>query len=153
MGEPTIYLAGPVAALNDGGAGWRSVVEQRFGDEFEFKNPLAKYNAPADDIEIVDGSSHGGDNVVSVSELVELDKHLLAQSDAVLVGYTAVRSIGTPMEVMWAYERAKPVALWLRDDTQTDELSPWYRYHADLITNSVEMALGGLDGRVGGNER
>jgi len=148
--RPTIYLAGPVMSMADGGAGWREDLSERFGDAYEFKNPLAKYNIPVDDIEIVDGASHGGDEAVSVSEIVETDKHLLAESDAVLVGYSAVRSIGTPMEVMWAHEREMPVALWLRDNTDYADLSPWYRYHAGLVTNDVLMALGGLDRRIGG---
>ena len=150
MSEPAIYLAGPVMSMADGGAGWREDLIERFGDGYQFRNPLSKYNIPVDGVEIVDGASHGGDETVSVSEIVEDDKQLIGESDAVLVGYSAVRSIGTPMEVMWAYEREMPVALWIRDGTATDELSPWYRYHVDLITDDVTLALGGLDRRVGG---
>jgi len=151
MSKPTVYLAGPVAELDDGGAGWRGDVEVEHGHLYDFRNPLSKYNVPVDGLTIVDGATHGGDNVVSVSEIVEGDKHLLTESDAVLVGYSAVRSIGTPMEVMWAYERDKPVAIWLRDGTACEDLSPWYRYHADLVTNSVKLALGSLDRRLGGD--
>lgn len=153
MSEPTIYLAGPVMSMADGGAGWREDVEAYSdGGGIETKNPLSKYNAAVDDIEIVDGGTHGGDNAtVSVSEIVEGDKHLLAESDAVLVGYSAVRSIGTPMEVMWAHERDMPVAVWIRDDTEPQELSPWYRYHADHITTTLPIALHTLEQLVGGD--
>ena len=150
MSEPTIYLAGPVMSMDDGGARWRTDVEIEHGHLYDFKNPLSKYNIPVDGIEIVDGATHGGDNVVSVSEIVEGDKHLLAESDAVLVGYSAVRSIGTPMEVMWAYERDMPVVLWSRDYTSRSQLSPWYRYHVDFVTAQLPIALHTLQQLIGG---
>jgi len=146
--KPTIYLAGPVAAYQDGGAAWRDQITEQFGDEFVFKNPLNKYNVPVEDLTIVDGAGTSTDGVVSVTELVEADKDLLEQSDGVLVGYSDVQSVGTPMEVMWAHERDIPVAVWLRDDTAHDELSPWYRYHADTVTDELEGALHYLWGNV-----
>jgi len=145
---PTIYLAGPVAAYQDGGAAWRDRVQEEFGHEFDFRNPLDKYNVPVDDLTIVDGAGTSTDGVVSVTELVETDKQLLEESDAVLVGYSDVQSIGTPMEVMWAYERDIPVAVWLRDDTAYDDLSPWYRYHAGAVRYNVDPALHYLWGNV-----
>jgi len=144
----TIYLAGPVAAYQDGGAAWRDRIIGEFGHEFEFRNPLDKYNVPVEDLTIVDGAGTSEDDVVSVTELVEADKELLEESDAVLVGYSAVRSIGTPMEVMWAHERDIPVAVWVRDDTHYDQLSPWYRYHAGAVVDEPEDALHYLWGNV-----
>jgi len=148
--RPTVYLAGPVMSMDDGGAGWREDVEAYCGEALETRNPLSKYNIPVGDLQVVDSANHGGDNTVSVEEIVEGDKELLRQSDAVLVGYSAVRSIGTPMEVMWARERDMPVALWIRDGTAVDELSPWYRYHATAMTNSLPLALDQLDREFGG---
>jgi len=141
MSKPVIYLAGPVAAYDDGGAKWRDRIIDEFGDRFEFRNPLDKYNVPVEDLTIVDGAGSSADSVVSVTELVETDKELLQESDGVLVGYSDVQSVGTPMEVMWAFERDMPVAVWTRDATALDDLSPWYRYHAGERTNDVEMAL------------
>ena len=144
--KPTIYLAGPVAAMVDGGAGWRDDIKEMFGAEFDFRDPLSKYNVPAEDLEIVPGLSDSDDETtVGVYEIVEGDKQLLEESDGVLVGFSHVHSIGTPMEVMWAYERDYPVALWLRDDTRRDELSPWYRYHATSITTDPGAGLGHID--------
>jgi len=93
---------------------------------------------------IVDGAGTDRDDIVSVTELVETDKDLLRESDGVLVGYSAVRSVGTPMEVMWAYERDYPVAVWLRDNTSYDDLSPWYRYHATGVMQHESAALSHL---------
>ena len=74
--RPTVYLAGPVMSMDDGGAGWREDVE--------------------------------------------------------------------------AYEREMPIVVWSRDDTPPDELSPWYRYHATAMTNSLPLALDHLDREFGG---
>ena len=109
--RPTVYLAGPVMSMDDGGAGWREDVEAYCGEALETRNPLSKYNIPVGDLQVVDSANHGGDNTVSVSEIVENDKHLLAESDAVLVGYSQVHSIGTPMEVVQALNRVF-VATW-----------------------------------------
>jgi len=150
MTDPTVYLAGPVAALDDGGASWREEITEAYAeDDVHFKNPVAKYNVPAGDVEIVSvESDHPRE--VTPEEIVEADKEMLRESDGVLVGYSDVQSIGTPMEVMWAFERDIPVVIWIRDGTPHSELSPWYRHHADAGTNSAVMAVGALRRRVGG---
>lgn len=145
----TIYLAGPVGHVEDGGAGWRSEAIDLYDDEYDFRDPLSKYNVPVEGLTVVDGTSNPNtDETVGVDEIVEGDKKLLRESDGVLVGYSAVRSIGTPMEVMWAHERDYPVAIWVRDETDFDTLSPWYRHHATAITNSLQFALGHIDRQV-----
>jgi len=149
MTDHTLYLAGPVAALDDGGASWREEITTVFARDYnvQFKNPVAKYNVPAGDVEIVSvESDHPSE--VTPEEIVEADKELLRESDGVLVGYSDVQSIGTPMEVMWAFEREIPVVIWIRDGTPHSELSPWYRHHADAVTNCRPMAVGALRRRV-----
>ena len=148
--RPAVYLAGPVGHLEDGGAGWREEIADDYGDTFDFKDPLEKYNVPLDDLQVVEGVSDPDiDDTVGIDEIVLEDKRLLIQSDAVLVGYSAVRSIGTPMEVMWAYERDYPIVLWIRDDTYVKDVSPWYRHHASVITDSRRLAIGALRRRFG----
>lgn len=146
--KPTVYLAGPVQAKDDGGASWRNTVKQRFDDGYEFRDPLNKYNVPVEDLTVVSTESDSTHNTVTVGEIVDGDKDLLSQSDAVLVGYDRVRSIGTPMEVMWAYERDYPIAIWIRDDTDVIDMSPWYRHHADVIVPDVVTALENLEVRL-----
>ena len=138
--KPTVYLAGPVAHVDDGGAGWREHIESRFGKVIETRNPLDKYNIPLEELDVVPGDDSGRGEV-SVGEIVTNDKRLIRESDAILVGYEAVQSVGTPMEVHYAFRRGYPVALWLRDDTDPDELSPWYRHHVSAITDSAELAV------------
>lgn len=140
--ETTIYLAGPVASMADGGASWRDEIIDTYGDTYDFRNPLSKYNVPAQDLTIVDGTSNpDDDHTVGTAEIVESDKQMLRECDGVLLGYSQVHSIGSPMETMWAHERHYPIALWVRDGTDFEDLSPWYRYHATALTNSAELAL------------
>lgn len=142
MGETTIYLAGPVAAYQDGGASWRDEITGFFADDYDFRDPLAKYNIPAGDLDVVDGHSNPDNpETVGVDEVVENDLRLIDESDGLLVGYTDVPSTGTPMEVMYARERDMPVALWVRDETDFEALPIWYRYHATALTTNVEMGL------------
>lgn len=148
MSKPTVYLAGPVAAYDDGGAAWRDDIKQDYDGRCEFKDPLSKYNVPLDELEVVPGHSGPDEATVGVAELVEQDKRLIRKSDAVLVGYTDVQSIGTPMEVMYVRERDYPVALWVRDQTPREEVSPWYRYHATATTHLSEAAIAHCEGAV-----
>lgn len=144
--EPVIYLAGPVAHKHDGGASWREAIKDAYASEpVEFRDPLSKYNVPAQDLTVVDGTSDPDDELtVGTLEIVEGDKELIDESDAVLVGYEPVRSIGTPMEVMYAYERDMPVGLWIRE--RDGALSPWYKEHViftrDHMTEVVDALAG-----------
>jgi len=139
--EPIIYLAGPVAHKDDGGASWREAIKDAYEDEpVEFRDPLDKYNVPAQDLDVVPGESDPDeDTTVGVREIVEGDKELIDESDGILVGYEPVRSVGTPMEVMYAYERDMPIGMWVRDEDGT--FSPWYRGHvtftASYMTHTV----------------
>lgn len=139
--DATIYLAGPVAEAPDSGSGWREMIIEEFGETVDFANPLSKYDVPAESLDIMPGTTDESDTTVGVDEIVESDKQMLANSDALFVGYSDVKSIGTPMEVMWAFERDIPVCLWVRDGTPYDDLSPWYRYHVSMAVNSPKLGL------------
>ena len=145
--KPTLYLAGPVAHVDDHGVGWRETVAET-AHSFETANPLDKYNVGLDDLAIVhDGES--GDGEVTPAEIVTNDKRLIDESDAILVGYEAVRMTGTPMEVQYAFGTPKPVVLWIRDDTDLEALSPWWHHHVSAIEESLTSALWQLRQRTG----
>jgi hypothetical protein len=144
MREPVVYLAGPVANVPDGGASWRESVEAEYGDEIETRNPLENWNVPLDDLAISESPHADREGVVGYADIVESDLELLEESDAVLVGYEDIQSVGTPMEVRWAYERDYDIAIWVRDDTAVHDLSPWYLHHASAVTTSLELAVGHL---------
>lgn len=57
----------------------------------------------------------------------------------VLVRYESP-SVGTAMEVLYAWERDKHIVLWVDSETT---LSPWLQYHVSEIQYSLENAVKG----------
>jgi hypothetical protein len=145
--ETGVYLAGPVRDAPKGGREWREQLEWDYGVDYNLINPLDKYNISVEDLRVVSGTSDpDADDVVGVDDIVDEDIEMIRDSDGVLVGYADVgRMVGTPMEVMWARMHGYPVALWIRDDTDFEALSPWFRSMATALTNDAEMALRHID--------
>lgn len=140
-GTPTVYLAGPIAHDADA-ARWRDRLKAEYGDRFTFLDPMDRFDVPGDDLDVVQAPDPRRPDQVGVAELVEGDLDMLRSADAVLVGYTAVESIGTPMEVLYARERlGLPVAMWVRDGTAFEALSPWYKYYTTTVCTAAEPAL------------
>lgn len=73
----------------------------------------------------------------SVDEIVELDKIDIAQSDALIVNYDKP-SVGTSMEVLWAFERGKMIVVVAAPGTV---ISPWLRYHTHAIVGDFGTAV------------
>lgn len=135
----TVYLAGPIQFADDGGHGWRNRVATEFETVgIEWSDPLDKYDARSEAVIVHNGdppeNPPEGSDLISTTELVEADKELVAAADALLVGWDDVPSAGTPMEVLYAYERDTPVVVWYRGDS----LSPWMQYHADAVFESLD---------------
>lgn len=138
----TIYLAGPIANA-DAPSGWRDRLKDHY-PRSDFIDPLDKFDAPGDGIDIVPGEAHHSDEV-EASEIVETDKELIREADAILVGYTDTKQIGTPMEVQYAFRRGYTIAIWLRDKSVLSDLSPWYHYHSDFVTSKGGHAVAYLE--------
>ena len=143
----TVYLAGPVRNLDDGGLSWRQEVRDKLKPYYEIESPLDKYNPSVEDIEVVDQSFPQDDSKVECWEIVRSDKAQIDKSDVLFVGHANVQMIGTPMEVMYAYERDIPIAMWDMDDVGEENMSPWFRKHVDVIESdlqSLAVAMGSL---------
>ena len=69
-------------------------------------------------------------------EIVDLDKRDVRECDIVLVNYVKP-SVGTSMEVFYAWTIGKPVVVWCAHDAV---ISPWMRYHATAFVHSAEEA-------------
>lgn len=123
---PAIYLAGPVMEPEDSGSAWRDRVKTRTA--VKWIDPLDKYSAEDDES-------------LSPSQIVRLDKVAIEQSHAVLVGWKRQPSVGTPMEIMYAYMLDIPVVVWVRTDRSETTLSPWIRHHADVVSYDCEDAI------------
>ena len=143
----TVYLAGPVRNLDDGGLSWRQEVREVLEPYYEIESPLDKYNPSVDEISVVEKPTPNDDSEVGFWEIVRSDKAQIDKSDVLFVGHKSVKMIGTPMEVMYAYERDIPIVIWDMDDVGEKNMSPWFRTHADIIESdlqSLAVAMGSL---------
>lgn len=143
----TVYLAGPVRNLDDGGQSWRQDVRDVLEPHYDIESPLDKYNPSVEDIEVVDAGVWDDDSKVPYWKIVSSDKEQIDDSDILFVGHKDVQMIGTPMEVMYAYERDIPIVIWDIDNTGESNMSPWFRKHADRIESDLEstaIAMGSL---------
>lgn len=128
MSKPTLYLAGPVKEREDSGAGWREEIKVLYDDQFEFIDPLDKYD-PDDDQQ------------PSASDIVHADLNFIDDADGVLVRYDGEPTWGTPMEVFAASKRGTPVVIAWTAETQ---LSPWAQYFARAVRENTDGALSAL---------
>jgi hypothetical protein len=117
-----IYLCGPINGCTDEECkDWREFVKTRWdGGTID---PMRR--------------DYRGREDASVNEIVEFDKIDVMNSDALLVNYDKP-SVGTSMEVLYAFERGKLVVVVA---ASTAKISPWLRYHSHTIVNSFDAAL------------
>lgn len=118
----TIYLCGPINGCTDEECkDWREFVKSRWSGNA--LDPMRRdYRGKEDD---------------AVKEIVELDKIDVINSDVILVNYDKP-SVGTSMEILYAFERGKLVVVVAKDGTR---ISPWMRYHSHQICNSFDAAI------------
>ena len=123
----TLYLCGPINGCTDEQAtGWREHVKTIWwGPTLD---PMRRDYRGKEDAEFRD--------------IVELDKIDIQRSDAVLVSFDKP-SVGTSMEVFFAWQIGKPVVVVAAPGIT---ISPWLRYHSHRIVNTYE------DGVIAANE-
>lgn len=116
----TIYLAGPIngctdAEMND----WRDDLTGRLSDH-TIRTPVAR--------------DYRGKEDESVEDIVEGDKADIDASD-VIVAYCPRPSVGTSMEVLYAWSAAKAVLIFAPEGAP---VSPWLRYHSDAVLHTAD---------------
>lgn len=148
--KPKVYLAGPIQHADDGGHGWRDRVINNH-QNFQYLNPLDFFDGGEDKATILpedvaeDYETDKEEFVITDEELVEKDKRMVHEADALLIGFPEkVPAWGTPMEQaeVWntndsggAYP-SKPVVVWHGEIDEVN-LSPWIRYHDTFRSNSL----------------
>lgn len=111
------YLCGPINGCTDAEANnWRDQLIQQFPEAI---NPMVR--------------DYRGQENAAYREIVELDKRDVRACDVVVVNYSKP-SMGTAMEVIYAWEHGKPVIVWCPKDVS---ISPWLRYHATTFVHSM----------------
>jgi hypothetical protein len=117
-----IYLGGAInGCTNSECNDWRNKATELMSD-WEMINPMVR--------------DYRGREDECVNEIVELDKIDINNSKALLVSYVKP-SVGTSMEILYAWERQIPVFMF----TDSDSISPWLKYHTTRIFKSMEDAV------------
>lgn len=135
------YLAGPIAGCTDAEANdWRELVKSKVSDiewldpmDRDFRNygTLGKTN-----YDIVNhGHNYNRLPADVVQTIVHGDKRCIDESDVIL--YNCWKpGWGTAMEMLYAFEHGK-----LNIAVANGHVSPWIRYHADVVFDTLEEAI------------
>lgn len=120
-----VYLCGPINGCTDAECkDWRAYAKDNL--KSETLDPMAR-------------DYRGREREPGIDkEIVENDKKDVDSSDVILVNYVQP-SIGTAMEILYAWEGFKPIVLVCEPETI---LSPWLTYHIgqDNIVHSMREA-------------
>lgn len=117
-----VYLAGPINGCSDSEAkDWREALKVL--PQFTWVDPMKR--------------DYRGVETVKYREVVDLDKRDILGCDVIIVMF-AKPSVGTSMEVLFAWENGIPVILI---DQSNGPLSPWLMYHSTSIVKSLEEAM------------
>lgn len=119
------YLCGPINGCTDDEAmTWREWFKQNANCmKVCFVDPMRR--------------DYRGRESEDYREIVEMDKKDVREVDVLIVMYTQP-SVGTSMEIFYAWTIGKPVILI---NESNKPLSPWMRYHATAIVRTKELAL------------
>jgi nucleoside 2-deoxyribosyltransferase len=115
----TTYLCGPIAGRSDQDChNWRTEAKQHlYGQVLD---PMSR--------------DYRQDFVGKECEIVELDKQDIRNADALLVHYDKP-SVGTSMEVLYAWERGKYIVIV--NASGQEHISPWLVYHSMIVVQSI----------------
>lgn len=129
----TVYLCGPINGCTDSECqDWRSHVVKLLGSEWKPIDPMVR--------------DYRGKEDESVNEIVELDKEDIDGCSFLVVNYDKP-SVGTSMEVLYAWERGKKIVVVALPGAK---LSPWLKYHSHAIVPNFYCAVHFLE-REGNN--
>jgi nucleoside 2-deoxyribosyltransferase len=121
-----IYLCGPINGLTDDEAkSWRDQCKKVFSIQHSCRtiDPMRR--------------DYRGKESDSVNEIVQLDKRDVRRSDAILA-YCPAPSVGTSMEILYAWQLDKPVIAIVPDGSP---VSPWLAYHSTKIVKTLDEGI------------
>ena len=126
-----VYLAGPITGCTDDEAmDWRAKVADCVGraghtvlDPMDWADMRGREHQPG-----------------VPAQIVKEDKRAIRRADIFFCNALGGISVGTTMEILYAYQTDTPVILV----TEQEPLSPWYQYHADVIHDSLPGAVNTL---------
>ena len=115
-----IYLCGPIAGCTDEECkDWRGAAKVRFSDSVD---PMRR--------------DYRGREKENVQKIVELDKLDIDACECLLVNHPKP-SVGSAMEILYAWERKKIIVIVCPKDVVQ---SPWLVYHSNVIVDTFDEA-------------
>lgn len=127
---PKVYLGGPIAdRTDDECVAWRLTMLLIFPNAID---PIRR--------------DYRGRESECYREVVELDKRDILAADVLLVKYDGRPSVGTSMEILFAWEHHIPIVLVA---PMTAKLSPWLLYHCTKIVSSLDAAADWIKKEIG----
>ena len=116
-----VYLCGPINGCTDAEANnWRKRIKDHC---LRAVDPMVR--------------DYRGKENENYREIVDLDKRDIRGSQVILVNYVKP-SVGTSMEVFYAWTLGIPVVVWC---SPSASISPWLRYHSTCFVHSFDEAL------------
>jgi len=138
--ENSIYLSGPIRKADDNGRDWREELIDDYSDQFDFINPLDRYNP--DEHEILNDPIHISEDSdktqILPSEYVLSDKMGIKQAEFLFVGLPEIIARGTCMECQFASENDTPIFVWTMDG---QEESGWLFRHAEVMYDDRDTLM------------
>ena len=117
-----VYLAGPIFQCEDTECiEWRQKAK-RLLNGFEVFDPMDR--------------DYRGSTNENYEKIVEEDKAFIGKCDVLLVNHLKP-SVGTSMEVLYAWERKKNIVII----SKSYDISPWLLYHSTKIFNSLSESI------------
>jgi nucleoside 2-deoxyribosyltransferase len=119
-----VYLCGPINGCTDEECkDWREEAKRHCAETID---PMVR--------------DYRGRETECYREIVELDKRDVDSCDALLVNHPKP-SVGTAMEILYAWERGKRIVVVVPKDAV---ISPWLRYHSTVIVNTFSEAYASI---------
>lgn len=133
----TVYLSGPIAGCTD-----EQCQDWRQAAIADLTNPVKNtlYDRKTFDIINPMDRDYRGKCDQVYHEVVELDKRDIRDSDVMLINWK-FPSVGTSMEILYAWEHNVVNVLVLPSDKDKGDISPWLLYHCTKVTNSLDEAI------------
>ena len=122
-----VYLGGPIFGRTDSDCkDWRNKATEVLSEVANTIDPMRRDYRGRTDMPGID------------VEIVELDKHDIDESDVLLVYYDKP-SVGTSMEILYAYNHMKYIVVVNASGQKV--VSPWLTYHASVMFDNLDDAL------------
>lgn len=128
MGKLSIYLAGPITGLSQHDKNsWREDFEQKWGEDFEVRNPLARDH------------KYKNMNKEERFSAIANDERVDILNCDVTIAYIDKVSMGTAMGIMYAYLSGRTVVVVT--SIPEEELSPMVKYHTHGLFDEFDAAV------------